>query len=445
VPALFELLSGAAAEVPRQSVVLTPETALSYADCLARAERVATGLSARSIDRFAARVDDVADLVALLCASSLCGSEACVYPAALRAAEVDELAAQFEHHAVITDDVVEELAAVDAPPAAPAAAEPVLILTTGTTGSLKGVRHDWRRMVAAVRHRDARPGARWLLAYNLNQFAGIQILLHVLASRATLVSGSTRDPRDAIAAMRDLGVTHVSATPTFWRLVLARLDPDAARALPIEQVTLGGEAVPSPLLEGLKERFPRARISQIYGATEFGTGVSVRDGRPGLPLSVLERPDDADVRFRIVDGELYVRSRVGMRGYHGADDEGGGWRPTGDLVEVRGDRIHFVGRASEIINVGGVKVHPLPVEHVVTRVPGVEAARAYGRANPVAGQIVALDVVARDDVDTDELAGAIRAACEELPPAARPRRIRFVDELEVRQNKLARNPAAAER
>src|SRR5207302_1178764 len=74
------------------------------------------------------------------------------------------------------------------------------------------------------------------------------------------------------------------------------------------------------------------------------------------------------------------------------DDESE-WRPTGDLVEIRDDRIHFVGRKTEIINVGGAKVHPLPVEEAVCSVPGVQLAAVYGRPNAVTGPIVAVDLV----------------------------------------------------
>jgi acyl-CoA synthetase (AMP-forming)/AMP-acid ligase II len=447
---LIELLRRAAEEVPDQPVVVTHDAALSYADCLHRAETLACGLDARSVTRFACLVDDVGELIALLCAASATGVEACVYPDRLGEADLHEFAEPFEHELVVTDrDLapdgppepleIDALAGDGAEPPAQQAAAPVLILTTGTTGRPKGVRHDWRRLVASVRHPDERPGARWLLAYNLNQFAGIQILLHVVVSRATLVVGASRQPRDAVRAMRELGVTHASATPTFWRLASSLIGEDDGNELALEQITLGGEAVPGPLLERLTQRFPAVRISQVYAANEFGSAVSVRDGRSGLPLSVLDRGDDAEVQFRIVDGELHARSRVGMLGYLGENDSGDGWRPTGDLVEVRGDRIHFVGRSSEIINVGGVKVHPLPVEEAVHAVEGVEIARAYGRANPVAGQIVAVDVVAQADQDTERLGAAIRAACDALPPAARPRRIRFVESLEMRDTKLARS------
>jgi acyl-coenzyme A synthetase/AMP-(fatty) acid ligase len=314
----------------------------------------------------------------------------------------------------------------------------VLILTTGTTGEQKGARHDWRRLAEAVRRPDPHPGTRWLLAYNLNQFAGIQILLHVLTSGATLVAPPSRRAEDVIETIRDQRVTHASATPTFWRLVVGRLDAETARELPLAQITLGGEAAPEGLIERLRELFPNAGISHVYAGTEFGSAVSVRDGRSGLPLSVLERDENAPVRLRIVDGELQIRSRVGMLGYHRGSDDESEWRATGDLVEVRDDRIHFVGRKTEIINVGGAKVHPLPVEEVVCSVPGVQLAAVYGRANAITGQIVAVDVVADDGVDPDELTARIRAACQALPAAGRPRRIRLVEELETRGNKLMR-------
>lgn len=431
-------------------MVESPEGTLTYRQCVDRADALARGLRDRGVERFACVVDDVGELIALLCGASAAGSEPCVYPRHLDGAGIEEFARTFGHALLISDRPAEsadrlvtltpdELAQTggEVPPRTPGAA-PILILTTGTTGRPKGARHDWARLLRVARADPARHGGRWLLAYNVNQFAGIQIVAHVLATGATLVAGATARPRDAVAVMRDLGVTHVSATPTFWRLVLSLLGREGAAAVPLEQITVGGEAVPQPLLDHLAELFPGVRVSQIYGANEFGTAVSVRDGRSGLPLSVLRREEDADVQLRIVDGQLEMRSRVGMLGYQAAEDVSGDWRATGDLVEVRGDRIHFVGRTTDIINVGGVKVHPLPIEEVVGGVDGVELVRAYGHANPVAGQIVAVDVVARNGIPTDVLDREIRRACESLPPAARPRRVRFVDDLDLRGTKVAR-------
>ncbi len=440
------------AERPDRPFVASADTgSLTYGECVQRSTELARGLRARSIERFAC-VGHAADLVPLLCASTAVGSEACVYPQGADDATIAAYAGRFDHRVVIAADPITvngiEVVALDALaespgelPADPTFA-PGMILTTGTTGEPRGVRHDWCRLCRAVKQQGS-PNARWFLAYNLNQFAGVQVLLHVLVGGSTLVVPESNRPREAIGAMRDLGVTHASATPTFWRFIAGQLDEDTARELSLEQITLGGEAIPAPVLDKLERLFPNARISQVYASNEFGSGVSVKDGQHGLPTSVLNRADDADVQMRIVDGELHVRSRVGMLGYYGEPDVGHAWRPTGDLVEVDGERIVFVGRTNEIINVGGVKVHPLPVEEVIAGIDGVELVHAYGRRNAVTGQIVAVDVVARDGIDTQELSDQIHDACESLDAAAQPRRIRFVDEIEVKGNKITRRDEAA--
>lgn len=102
-----------------------------------------------------------------------------------------------------------------------------------------------------------------------------------------------------------------------------------------------------------------------------------------------------------------------------------------------------MGRGDEIINVGGVKVPPLPVEEIACAVDGVEEVAVYGRPNALTGHIVAMDVVAAAGANTEVLEQRIRAACEALPRAARPRRIRFVDALHTRGHKLVRNSQVA--
>ncbi len=451
---LIELLAEGAAQDRGRPLVVTASRTAGYGEVHDAALVVAGALRARSIDRFACRVTDVADLLALLGGASAVGAEACLYPRSADDVEVATLAAHFGHHTIVGDEAegadgadgtcsVADLCADAEPlPALPELdARPLLLLTTGTTGLPKGARNDWGRLVATHRRRTGPADARWLLAHTPNQFAGLGVLLHCVASGATLVVPDSFRPRDALAAMRAHGVTHASATPTFWRFVLNLLRDDAEPP-PLRQITMAGEAIPQKLLDDVSARFPSANISQIYGATEFGSSVAVGDGRSGLPARVLERGDDAEVQFRIVDGELHVRSRIGMLGYHGHDDVGDSWRPTGDLVEVRGDRIHFLGRASETINVGGTKVQPLPVEGLMGEVDGVELVHVYGRTSPVTGQIVAADVVLRSDAERDTVDAALRAALRTLPAPSQPRRIRYVDELDVRDTKIARNRGA---
>ena len=42
----------------------------------------------------------------------------------------------------------------------------------------------------------------------------------------------------------------------------------------------------------------------------------------------------------------------------------------------------FVGRATEVINVGGVKVHPLPIEEAVGAIDGVPWSMRTGSRTP---------------------------------------------------------------
>jgi acyl-CoA synthetase (AMP-forming)/AMP-acid ligase II len=447
---LIELLRRADAARP---AVVTDEYAAGYGELLARAQAIAAGLTERGITRFAVLDHDAATVAALLAGASLAGAEACQYPPTQDAAAVAALAERFEHTVLVTGQHgiapqlaqlrPDELAGHGTPPAEPPAARPLLILTTGTTGTPRGVRHDWGRLLRAAGRIKPAEQERWLLAYGLHQFAGLQLLVHVLAAGATLVAPVPRRPREGLAAMRAHAVEQASATPTYWRFLLAELRTDGGPVPALRQITLGGEAVPAPLLAELAATFPAAKISQVYAASEFGSSGSVRDGRNGLSLDVLERGPDADVQLKIVDGELWARSRVGMLGYYGEQPvDADGWRPTGDLVEVVGDRILFRGRTSEVINVGGVKVHPLPVEERVGAVAGVDVARVYGRANAMTGAIVAVEVVAAPGADTDALGAAIRQACAELPPAARPRSIRFVETVAMAGNKIVRRDTA---
>ena len=450
---MIELVERAADRDPGAVAVVTYDVSFSYADLLRRARGVAAALNARGVSRFAVADFEAPAVLTLLAGASLAGKEACLYPPT-DPQHVRALAERFDHDVVVTDradlgDLGLTLESTTAwtsdEPSATTLADgrPHLVLTTGTTGAPRGVRHDWNRLVRGVRRVQPAPEQRWLLAYGPHQFAGLQIMLHVAASGATLVAPAPRRPQEGLAAMRDLGVTHASATPTYWRFLLAELRSVGGPAPTLSQVTLGGEAVPAPLLAQLKATFPDAQVSQIYAASEFGSSGSMRDGRAGLSTEVLGRGDDAVIDMRIDDGELWVRSRTGMLGYYGEPPvDPDGWRPTGDLVEVVDDRIEFRGRTSEIINVGGVKVHPLPVEERVGAVAGVDVARVWGRPNPMTGAIVAVEVVAAPDVDQDRVRNDIRAACADLPAAARPRSIKFVDELPTLGNKLIRREDA---
>jgi acyl-CoA synthetase (AMP-forming)/AMP-acid ligase II len=455
------LLEAAAASSPEREAVVTSESTSTYGELLGDARRVATALRRRGITRFAMVEPDAGWVLRLLAGAALAGAEPCQYQPDTDAAEFADHAAMLDHTIVVTrrDDLTGpfELVRPEALTAEPAddtlvadddSAQPLMIRTTGTTGLPKAARHDWRILGKTVAKVRPMPDQRWLLAYGPQQFAGVQVLLHVAASRATLVAPFPRQPKDGLEAMLTQGVTCVSATPTFWRFLLAEARSRKATLPPLEQITLGGEASPGDLLDDIRTNFPDANVSQVYASTEFGSVTSVRDGKPGIAIESVYGESNPTSNIRVDDGELWVRAGAGMLGYAGdaaadapASGESGEWRRTGDLVEIVGDRVMFRGRKSEVINVGGVKVHPLPVEDRITGLDSVALARVFGRPNKLTGAIVAAEIVpvgGVDGADVDGIRSQIKTAVADLPRAWQPRSVTFVDAIETKGGKTIR-------
>jgi acyl-CoA synthetase (AMP-forming)/AMP-acid ligase II len=455
------LLEAAAADAPGQAAVVAVPDAPSYCELLTDARRVAASLRTRGITRFAIAEPDAAWVIRLLAGAALVGAEPCQYQPDLDSRQLGAQATALGHSVVVTGrkDIGDGLGVIppqellgsspdEAPVALPDGPQPLLILTTGTTGAPKAARHDWRVLAKTVANVRPRPEQRWLLAYGPQQFAGMQVLLHSLASRATLVAPFPRQPKDGLEAILSDGVTCVSATPTYWRFLLAEARGRQVSLPRLEQITLGGEASPADLLDELRATFPSARVSQVYASTEFGSLISVNDGLPGISTGSLWSASNPTSNLRAENGELWVRAEAGMLGY--ADDavaktpSATAWRPTGDLIEIVGTRVLFRGRQSEIINVGGVKVHPLPVEERILALECVEAARVFGRPSKLTGAIVAVEIVpagGTENAKPDEIRRSVKDALADLPRAWQPRSVNVVDAIETRGGKTVRGTA----
>lgn len=304
----------------------------------------------------------------------------------------------------------------------------VVLFTSGTSGKPKAALHRWETLLGRVHQSPSLASSRWLLAYPFTAFAGLQVVLTALANGATLVLAEG-DPGARLGVAGAEGATHISATPTFFRLALATASEGMAAFAP-QQLTLGGEVVDQPVLDALRARFPAARITHIYASTEMGTCFSVHDGRAGFPAAWLDS-DATPVRLRVEDGELMIKSPFAMRGYVGQAAHDGGWYRTGDHVQIEGDRVFFGGRAGERINVGGRKVAPARVEEAVLAVPGVAAVRVSGRPSSLAGQLVQAHVVLVPGVEEAPVRLAILEHTQKVLQSHEvPRTIRFVPALE---------------
>jgi acyl-CoA synthetase (AMP-forming)/AMP-acid ligase II len=315
----------------------------------------------------------------------------------------------------------------------------VTILTSGSSGQPKAVRHSWESLARPVRRASDRLAPRWLLTFRPNLYAGLQVILQCVLNGGTLAA-----PRPGMSAPKvaefaaSARVQFVSATPSYWRWLLTFADAEVLRRLGLLQITLGGEVVPQEILDRLRELFPGARLVHIYATTELGRCFSVTDGKAGFPTSFLDQRSPDGVELQIINDELCVRSANRMQGYDGDSSHSSydpkTWFPTGDLVGVVGNRVHFLGRASDMINVGGNKVHPLEIERLIRAVPGVVDVRVYGRKSSITGQLVECEVVAAEGADAAQVQEAVQSCClNRLASHQRPRTVRMVSEIGLSQ------------
>jgi len=123
-----------------------------------------------------------------------------------------------------------------------------------------------------------------------------------------------------------------------------------------------------------------------------------------------------------------------------------GFVDTGDVVERRGGRFHFLGRRSGIINIGGMKVHPEEIETIINRHPSVAMSAVRARKNPIVGAVVAAEVVLKSDASITpgpDIEAEILSLCRQsLPPHKVPVSLRLVTSLQIAQaGKLSRSNA----
>ena len=301
------------------------------------------------------------------------------------------------------------------------------LYTSGSTGLPKQVTHRRETLARTLREGPRHADDVWALAYNPTHIAGIQVALQAFSNGNTLVDVFGLDRAAVQERLRRWSVTHISATPTFYRLLLPL---DAPRPS-VRSLTLGGERADPDLIGRLKAAFPSARLHNLYASTEAGT-LLVADGELfGIHPAV-------EGKVRVEDGQLLV-ARSLLATFEGRALEGD-WYPTGDRVEVVADdplRFRILGRTGDFINVGGAKVDPAEVEDALRAFPGVAEARVYGRANSVVGTLLCAEYTSAEPLAEPDLRSHLASR---LQPHKVPRLIKRVAELaKTRTGKLSRH------
>lgn len=300
--------------------------------------------------------------------------------------------------------------------------------TSGTSGRPKWVAHPIERLTEAISAGKQR--ATWLLSYEPASFAGVQVILAALTGDHRLICPD-RDASalDLVKLAEHHRASHLSGTPTFWRSFLRASE---GVDLPLKHVTLGGELADQITLDELARRFPRARIRHIYASTEMGVIFNVQDGKAGFPRQWLDNALPNGIRLVISpEGTLLVSRQCAA---------GRVW-DSRDVVEVKGDRVCFKGRADTMINVGGHKIYPEEVEAHLLTLTIISDVRISAQASPITGQILTADIVADQRLDPAYVRAQIQAHLQALPRHARPAVLRLKDRLPVGETgKKARYP-----
>ncbi len=284
----------------------------------------------------------------------------------------------------------------------------LILFSSGSTGQSKASALDFDKLLE--KFRSPRSAYRTLVFLLPDHIGGINTLFHVLCHGGTLVPAKERTPEAVCAVIEKHRIQLLPTTPTFLRMLLISDVIKRHDLSSLEIVTYGTEPMPASTLAAIHEALPRVRFKQTYGLSELGIMPTQSRSSDSLWLKL----GNAGFEHRIVDGVLWLRSESAMLGYLNApspfDDEG--WFNTQDVVEVEDEYVRIVGRKSELINVGGEKVHPTEIENVLLQLDNVRDATVFPKPNAVTGQVVGARITPIKSEDPDVLKQRVRAFCK---------------------------------
>jgi benzoate-CoA ligase family protein len=323
------------------------------------------------------------------------------------------------------------------------------LYTSGTTGKPKGAMHRH----ADIRHVAETYGmqvlgiepddvclsvAKLFFAYGIGNS-----MFFPLSVGASVVLEPSRPTPDLIAEkVRAHGVTLFFAVPSFWGPLLASGVPDDAFAT-TRRGASAGETLPARMYHGVRERFGFEVLDGIGSTEALHIFVSNRPGAvvpgssgfpvPGYEIE-LRRTDGTVIDGAGESGMLWIsgdsictgywcRTEVNRAVFHGR------WMRTGDQY-IRNDdgSLTCLGRADDVLKVGGIWVSPAEVESRLLEHPDLAEAVVVGIPDADGLDKPVAYVVPRDGVvvDPDEVIAFCRAG---LAAFKRPRAVVPIDEL----------------
>ncbi|MCW2584196.1 MAG: putative acetate--CoA ligase [Klenkia sp.] len=353
----------------------------------------------------------------------------------------------------------------DDPAGAPVAVGPdgllVLLFTSGTTGTPKGVEvplralasfHEYLELGLDVVPEDvfwnaADPGWAYGLYY--------AVLGPLAAGRRSLLLHAPFSAPLTWEVISGFGVSNFAAAPTVYRSLRAATTPVPA-GLRLRRASSAGEPL-TPEVIGWAEENLGVPVRDHYGQTEHGMMIvngwaddvrePVRAGSMGRPLpgwsAAVLAEDSAEVlppgQVGRVAIDVAASPVMWFAGYAGAPEktaerftEDRAWYLTGDAGSADADgHFYFSSRDDDVIIMAGYRIGPFDVESVLITHPRVMETAVIGVPDLLRGEVLEAFVVLRagdrgDDALATELQQLVKTG---FAAHAHPRTVHFVQEL----------------
>jgi acyl-CoA synthetase (AMP-forming)/AMP-acid ligase II len=305
----------------------------------------------------------------------------------------------------------------------------LVLFSSGSTGKPKAMVHNLENLLSNYIDKKGKE-MNFLVFLMFDHIGGLNTLFSCLSMGVTITIPESRNPVQIAKLIEKYKINIVPASPTFLNLMLISNVFESYDFSSIKMITYGTETMPDSLLLKLKEKLPKVKFLQTFGTSE--TGIMKTSSMSSS--STFLKFDDPNQEFKIVNDELWLRSKTQVLGYinHSNDSfTDDGWFMTGDLVEHTPDGfIKIVGRSKELINVGGEKVLPAEVESVIFQIESVQDCIVKSEKNSITGQMVCAEIVLKKGFVFSEEKLKIKKICKQkLESYKVPLRITEIDEV----------------
>jgi len=300
----------------------------------------------------------------------------------------------------------------------------LILFSSGSTGESKAAVHDLVPLLE--KFKTERPALRSIAFLLFDHIGGFNTMMHMLSNRGCMITVQDRSPDGVCRTIARHRADVLPTSPTFINLILLSEAYKRHDLSSLKVVTYGTEVMPESTLQRFHDLFPDIRLQQTYGLSEVGILRSKSLSSDSLWVKI----GGEGFQTRVVDGLLEIKAESAMLGYLNAPSPftEDGWFKTGDSVIVEGEFLRILGRASELINVGGLKVYPAQVENVIQLMPGVEDVAVVGAPNAITGQIVTARVLVNTGEDLATFRRRMREFCTgRLEPFMIPQRVVFAE------------------